>query len=90
LRLAGKRSDQNRSSRNSSHSESASQHAPHCRGRESRNCDSFNRTMEASGKVPSHRSSGNNAKVFGRSAASSNTSIDRRHASSCESLISPR
>jgi hypothetical protein len=28
--------------------------------------------------------------VFGRSAASSSTSIDRRQASSCESLISPR
>ena len=58
LRLAGRRSDQNRSSRNSSHSESASQQAPHCRGRHSRNCDSFSRTIESSGKIPSQRSSG--------------------------------
>ena len=40
--------------------------------------------------APSRQSSGNSDSVFGRSSPSSNTSIDRRQASSCESLISPR
>ena len=38
----------------------------------------------------SQRSAGNNASVLGRAWPSSNTSIDLRHANSCEELISPR
>ena len=48
--------------------------------------ESLNPTIEASGSRPSQRSSGNSDRVSGRSAASSNASIERRHASSCESL----
>src|SRR6516162_7408855 len=69
---------------------SASQHAPHCRGRRRRNSDSLTPTTEASVSSPSQRSSGNSDNVCGRAAPSSKTSIDRRHANSCESLISPR
>src|SRR5205807_8921016 len=90
LRLDPSRLDQNRSSSNSRHSSSASQHAPHCRGRRSRNSDSLTRTIEASASNPSQRSSGNSDSVRGCAAPSSNTAIDRRHANSCVSLISPR
>ena len=67
-----------------------SQQAPHCRGRHKRNCDSRSRTIDASPTRPSQRSSGNSAKVRGRSTSSSNTSIDLRQARSCDPLISPR
>src|SRR5512134_2962636 len=50
----------------------------------------FTRTIEASGRSPSQRSSGNNDSVRGSAAPSSNTSIDLRHARSWLSLISPR
>src|SRR5215469_16474702 len=63
---------------------------PHCRGRRRRNSDSLTPTTEASVSSPSTRSSGNSDSVRGRAAPSSKTSIDRRHANSCESLISPR
>jgi hypothetical protein len=80
LRLAPSRLDQNRSSSSSRHSSSASQHAPHCRGRRSRNSDSLTRTIEASASSPSQRSSGNSVSVRGCAAPSSKTAIDRRHA----------
>src|SRR5438552_6790731 len=47
-------------------------------------------TIEASASSPSQRSSGNSDSICGRAAPSSKTSIDRRHANSCVSLISPR
>jgi uncharacterized protein YjbI with pentapeptide repeats len=64
--------------------------APHCRGRRRRNSDNLTPTIEASARSPSTRSSGNSDNVRGCAAPSSKTSIDRRHANSCESLISPR
>src|SRR6266850_1240087 len=90
LRLTPSRLHQNRSSCSSRHSSSASQHAPHCRGRRSCNSDSLTRTIEASASSPSQRSSGNSDSVRGCAAPSSTTAIDRRHANSCVSLISPR
>jgi DNA repair protein SbcD/Mre11 len=70
----------------------SNQHAPHCRGRRSRIRDGFSRTIDASGSNSSQLSSGNSDSdsVRGRAAPASITSIDRRHASSCVSLISPR
>src|SRR5947209_2874245 len=46
--------------------------------------------IEASASSPSQRSSGNSDSIRGCAAPSSSTSIDRRHANSCVSLISPR
>src|SRR5580693_8772321 len=64
--------------------------APHCRGRRRRNSDNLTPTTEASASSPSTRSSANSDSVRRRAAPSSKTAIDRRHASSCVSLISPR
>src|SRR5215467_2217191 len=50
---------------------SASQQAPHCRGRRRRNSDSLTPTIEASASSPSQRSSGNSDNVRGRAAPSS-------------------
>src|SRR5215471_20556441 len=69
---------------------SASQHAPHWRGRRNCNCDSLTWKIEASASAAAQRSSGNSDSVRGCAAPSSKTSIDRRHANSCVSLISPR
>src|SRR5262249_861964 len=48
------------------------------------------RTIDASAITASKQSAGNNESVLGCSRPSSNTSIDLRHASSCDELISPR
>jgi hypothetical protein len=72
------------------HSVRASQHAPNVRGRSSRSSFSFNRTIEASSTIPSHRSAGNSDSGLGCAAPSSKASIDLRQASSWLSLISPR
>src|SRR5271170_412892 len=90
LRLTPSRSAQNRSRPSSRHSSSASQQAPHCRGRRRRTCDSFSWTIEPSGTSPSQRSSGNSDSVRGCVVPASITSIERRHASSWLELISPR
>jgi hypothetical protein len=88
LGLGKSRSAKNSPNRNSCHSQSANQHAPHCR--HNRNSLSRSRTTAPSGTSPSQRSSGNSASVRGTFAPSSNTSIDRRDPNSCEALISPR
>ena len=49
-----------------------------------------NGNIDSSGTTPSQRPSGNSESVRGARVPSSNTSIERRHASSCEELISPR
>jgi hypothetical protein len=67
----------------SCHNLSTNQHAPHCRGRHSRTCDSFKRPV----KAPRSNPRGNSNSVCGSAAPSSKTSIDLRQAYSCVSLI---
>src|SRR5450759_236602 len=90
LRLGGKRSAQKVSNSSSSHNVSASQQAPHCRGRYNCNCDNCSRTIVSSASTSRQRSSGNSDSERTPRASSSRTSIDLRQASSCEELISPR